>query len=360
MAVSKIAYDPVGYVSYKDYMFMASKIGNKLQNMIRYERFEQAAMADNADMAARIIAEAGWPNMVGMSIEEIDRTLVERRNMIYDEIESVCPEYEVIAILRLKFDYHNIKALVKSGGAHTNADTMLSSTGRYSRHEIREAYLSGDYSALTNTMAETIREAKDLMAKTQNPHAVDTYVDRMYFKEMFELAEKIEPDIEPVTPMMAAVADMPFPEFLVRTYIDCANLHICVRCARMNRSAEYLRGELFEGGTLGIKSLVDATFTGEGLATLYRHTPYKEAAELGQEVMKTSLGTPADKFERSLRESRMRYLANMRQQFFGARTVVWYLTVIDENITNTRVVLTGLKSGIKGEKLKERLRKTYV
>ena len=48
MFVNKIAYDPVGYVSYRDYMFMASKLNYRLQTMIRYDRLEQAAMTEDA------------------------------------------------------------------------------------------------------------------------------------------------------------------------------------------------------------------------------------------------------------------------------------------------------------------------
>ena len=66
MFVNKIAYDPVGYVSFRDYMFMASKLNYRLQTMIRYERLEQAAMTEDAETAARLVAEAGWPNMAGM------------------------------------------------------------------------------------------------------------------------------------------------------------------------------------------------------------------------------------------------------------------------------------------------------
>ena len=42
MVVNKIAYDPVKYVSDQDYMFLASMISHRLQNMIRDERFDQA------------------------------------------------------------------------------------------------------------------------------------------------------------------------------------------------------------------------------------------------------------------------------------------------------------------------------
>ena len=357
MVVNKIAYDPVKYVSFRDYMFLASKLNNKLQNMIRYERLEQAIQSADPDMAARLIAEAGWPNMAGMSLDEIDKVLIDRRNNIFKEIEQVCPEDQVVQMMRLKYDYHNIKAIIKSDGAHENADTMLSSTGRYTRTNLREDYLNNDYRDLTPIMAETIREARDLMARTQNPRAVDLYIDRMYFKEMFELAYELEPKVEPETPMMAPEPGEHYAVALVREHIDRSNLLTSVRVVRMKKSQEFLRSVLIENGNYSIEQFVNAAFSGDALAAMFKDTFLYQAAVLGQEAIK---GGPITMFEKECAEARLRYLANIRMMYFDARAVFWYLNVIEANILNVRMVLAGLAAGVSPEKLKERLRQTYV
>ena len=357
MVVNKIAYDPVGYVSFRDYMFLASKINNKLHNMIRFERFEQAAMTGDFDLAARLIAEAGWPNMTGMSVDEVDKVLIERRNSIYKEIEQVCPEDQVVQMMRLKYDYHNIKAIVKSDGAHENADTMLSSTGRYTRTELREDYLNNDYRDLTPAMAETMREARDMMAKLQNPRAVDLYIDQMYFKEMFELAEQLEPKVEPITPMMAEEPGEPYAITFLRHYIDSVNLRTCVRVFRMGKSQDFCKAMLIENGHYSPAQVAAAAYSGDALGSLFKDMPFYQAAVLGQDALK---GGPITAFEKECAEAWMRYLANIRMMYFDARAVFWYLSIIELNILNVRMVLSGLKGGVAPEKIKERLRQTYV
>ena len=357
MVVNKIAYDPVGYVSYKDYMFLASKINMRLQNMIRYERFEQAIQTEDADMAARLIAEAGWPNMSGMTLDEIDKVLIERRNSIFKDIEQVCPETQVVEMMRLKYDYHNIKAIVKSDGAHENAESMLSSTGRITRTHLREDYLNNDYRDLPPIMAEALREARDLMAKTQNPTAVDLLVDRYYFKEMFALVDELEPNVEPETPMMAPEPGDAYGIKYVKRQIDETNLRTCVRVYRMGKTQEYLKGVLIEGGNYPVDQLASATFSGDGLANLFKQTPYYQAAVLGQEAMK---GGAITSFEKECAEAEIRYMANIRMMYFDARAVLWYLMIIEANILNVRMVLAGLQAGVAPEILKERLRQTYV
>ena len=69
---------------------------------------------------------------------------------------------------------------------------------------------------------------------------------------------------------------------------------------------------------------------------------------------------PITRFEKECAESWMRYLANIRMMYFDARAVFWYLSVIELNILNVRMVLSGLQGGVAPEIIKERLRQTYV
>ena len=55
--VGRDSYMPEGRPTYKDYMFLASKIKMRAQNMITFERLEQVLNSGNADTAARLLAE---------------------------------------------------------------------------------------------------------------------------------------------------------------------------------------------------------------------------------------------------------------------------------------------------------------
>ena len=78
----------------------------------------------------------------------------------------------------------------------------------------------------------------------------------------------------------------------------------------------------------------------------------------GNRQLKTVRGRR--RFEKECAEAWMKYLANIRMMYFDARAVIWYLSVIELNILNVRMVLSGLKGGVAPEKIKERLRQTYV
>ena len=71
-------------------------------------------------------------------------------------------------------------------------------------------------------------------------------------------------------------------------------------------------------------------------------------------------GGPMTRFEKECEEGILRYLANLRMMYFGPELPVWYLTVEETNIVDVRMILTGLQAGIDPQRLRERLRETYV
>ena len=121
----------------------------------------------------------------------------------------------------------------------------------------------------------------------------------------------------------------------------------------------FSRGDeaLIPNGGISADYLAQSAFSGDGVAPLFTATPLQEAALLGVEAMK---GGTMTRFEKECDDAILRYLANLRLMYFGPELVVWYLTVEETIITDVRMILSGLRAGISPERLRERLRDTYV
>ena len=357
MAESKIAYSPEGRPTYKDYMFLASMIKMRAQSMITFERLEQMLNSGSVETAERLLAESGWPNLLGMNSAEIDAVLTERRRTLYRDIARVIPEDAVVEVMRMKYDYHNAKAIVKSEAMGLKAEDILSGAGRVEPGKLKNAYDDSDYRFVPGTLGKAMEEAKAVLARTKNPQMADFILDKAYFAEMNELCETVEPNTEHVSPLYAPPAEEPFMIRYRGLLVDCANLRTCVRCLRMGKNEEFLRTALIPNGTISADYMARSAFSGEGLVPLFTATPLQEAAVLGMAAVK---GGGMTKFEKECEDGIMRYLANLRLMCFGPELPVWYLQVEETNIINVRMILTGLQAGIAPDKLKERLRETYV
>ena len=143
----------------------------------------------------------------------------------------------------------------------------------------------------------------------------------------------------------------------VTTLIDSANLRAAVRCVRMGKDAEFLRGALVAGGNVPVQRLVQAVFSGEGIAAAFASTPFSDAAALGAAAIE---GGTMTEFERECDNAVNRYMTGAHLKSFGPEQVVGYLTAEEGNTMAVRMVLTGLLAGIDPERLKERLRESYV
>lgn len=373
MAENKMIYMPGGRFSYKlegregfmpdgrptytDYMFLASKIKVRAQKMISFEQLEQVLSSGDADTAARRLAEFGWPNMIGMNSQQVNEVLAERWDGLIKEFSMLVPEDQVLELFQIPYDCHNAKTIIKSEGAGVDGSSLMLNAGRVSPDKLKQAYEENDFRFIPPALAKGMTEAKAVLAKTQNPQLADFVLDRACFGEMREMVMEVEPTVEFSSMLLDDEAGVPFMEYYCSLLIDRANLRSCVRCVRMGRNIEYLRSVLLDGGNVSADYLAKATFSGEGLGQMFVASPLQEAATLGMAAMN---GGSMTRFEKECDDGLMRYLANTRLMYFGVQLVAWYFAVEDRNIMNVRMILTGLRSGIAPDRVRERLRETYV
>ncbi|MFR3291046.1 MAG: V-type ATPase subunit [Lachnospiraceae bacterium] len=64
--------------------------------------------------AAKLLAECGYEDLSDADAAGVDAALTRRRAAVFEELAGMAPQPEVVDIFRLKYDYHNLKTLVKA------------------------------------------------------------------------------------------------------------------------------------------------------------------------------------------------------------------------------------------------------
>lgn len=326
----------------KDYLFLSAMLKAREADMLNRDRLERMVAAGTFDDAAKLLAESGWPDMIGMDAPAVNETLARRRDAIFTEIARFAPQKEVVDLFRVKYDYHNAKSIVKGEGAGVSTAHLLSGSGRVPAVKLEEAFQEDDFRAVPDELGRAMREAKSVLARTGNPQLADFVLDKAYFAELSRLAGQVQ---------------NPFLSEYVRTLVDCANLRACVRCIRMGKNLEFLRDALIPGGGISAERMAQSVFAGEGLPALFAATPFRDAAALGAEAMK---GGTMTAFERECDDAVNRFLSAARRKGFGPEPVAGYLSAVENNTTAVRMVLTGLLARLPADRIKERLRDTYA
>ncbi len=355
MADNKITFTS-GPRSEGDYLGLAPIFRMRAKDLPTMEQLEQMLQAEDADAAAKLLQKLGWPDLTGMSAPEIDQALSQRRESIFRHIAGVIPDDAVVEVFRLKYDYHNAKALVKGEGAGVGTEDLVSSCGRVSVERLRSAFEGDDYRAVPLTLGHAMAEAKTVLARTENPQLCDFVLDKAYFAEMLALARTVG-DRDHLTPRMSAQTLDPFLVRYHHLLADCANLRIAVRCLRMGRDPEFMKTALIPDAGISHELIARDAYSSEGFAPLFASSPFRAAAALGMEAVK---GGSMTKFEKECDDALLRYLAGQRILFVGPELAAWYLSAEETAIVDVRMILTGLRSGLDPQRLKERLRDTYV
>lgn len=323
------------------YLYLSANLRAREVKMLTNERAGRMLDAASFDEAAKLLCDCGYEDMSGFSAKEIDAALSKRRSEVFREVETSAPEKELVDLFRMKYDYHNAKALIKAEALGLDADYLMSDCARFSPELLAECVREERSVKLPSGLVHAITEAKSTLARTANPQLADFVLDRAYFAEFKKTAVELQ------SAFVTGYAEL---------LIDTANLKSAVRTLRMGKSAEFLRSALIPEGGISTERLLSCA-SGDSLAALYVHTPLEQAASLGAQAVS---GGRLTEFELAIDNAINKYLTRAKLVAFGEEPVTAFLASAEGEITAVRMILTGRLAGIAPEVIKERLRDLYA
>ena len=318
-----------------DYLFLASRVRALERKLLTAPRIEQLLTAGDMAACSQLLSELGYEPIHDEA--SLQACLKQQREAVFSDIARFMPEPELLDVFRLKYDYHNIKTLLKdrSGGR------LLMDAGCISAADMERQYAeSGNWQFLPKEMADAAKEAADVLAETGNAQRSDFILDRAYFAQLRRLAQE---------------SRCAYLQEYIRAMIDAANLRSLVRTERLHADPGFLRQVLFDGGSVSADTIV--AHAGNGPAALYRATPFRAAAEAGEEAVK---GGSLTAFERACDNAVLLAAGKARSIPFGVEVVLGYLAAKEAEWTAVRIIMSGRMAGMTADAIRERLRDQYV
>ena len=321
------------------YLCLSAMLRARETRMLTADRAARMLEASGFEESVKLLADCGYEDLSGLNAAGIDAALSERRAAIFAELENLVPDKALVELFRLKYDYHNAKAVLKGEAMGVDPLRLMSSSGRVAPEKLKAAFDEERVSDLPPVLGAAMVEAGSTLARTANPQLADFELDRACFDEMKTIAAEL---------------DNPFLAGYVKLLIDAANLKSAVRTARMRKSADFLSSVLIKGG-----ADVDriAAADGDGLAAIFAHTPLEKAAAAGAEAI---AGGSMTVFELLCDNAVNDYLRSAKLVSYGPEVVAAYVAAVETEITAVRMILTGSLAGVDAETIKERLRDLYA
>lgn len=323
-------------ISENDYLHISARVRVLENRLLTRARMERMLDAGSAAEAARVLTECGYRELGTVTAAGIEELLAEARQERFHALEKLAPDPRVVELFRMKYDYHNVKVLLKAGYMGVPAKELLAPAGRYA-----PASLAGALSETSPALRQAAETAGELLSATGDGQRADFILDAAYYAELLETARAMG---------SAYLAGY------VRVLIDAANLRTAVRVKRMNGERELLERALVEGGNVPAASIA-AAGEPEALAALFRDTPLAAAAQAGAEA---AAGGGLTRFERLCDNAVTAVVRQARQVPFGEQPVAAYLYAREAEETAIRIILNGKLAGLSRATMEERLRDAYV
>ena len=324
-------------------VFATAMTRSNEKKLLTSEQFRSMIDSGSIDDICRIIQDAGYgSDSEPFKPATYQKILSDRELNLFDDTLKMGKEFEVLDVLNLVNDYHNIKVLLKAEALGIDRSDILLNTGNIPAEKMTE-YVRDRSKMLSEDMLKAVLEASETHARTKDPQLIDFICDKYCFIEMNKIAEKCGNE---------------FVKGYVKIKIDASNLKTYARVKAMGQPWTYFNEVFIEGGE--IDTLLYQRAYNEDVAQFGSHfkgTLLYDAATIGREDLdKTGSFTM---FEKLCDDAVVEYAKGGKEISFGIEVVFAYYVAKQIEMTNIRVLMAGKLANMNPETIQERMRKTY-
>ena len=108
-----------------NYLAITAMLAARETKMLSAERMERMIDAPTNEEAAKILEECGYGDLSGLSAKDAGAALEAHIAALFDEVEGMVPEAQLVQLFRLKYDYHNAKVLIKAKAVGAEPERLL-------------------------------------------------------------------------------------------------------------------------------------------------------------------------------------------------------------------------------------------
>ena len=357
--VSSIEYQKM----YGQQIFTSTKENTKYAYAVGRLRALETRLLDSMAIARLLEAESASELLKTLSEGEYEGSLSNIREpgdfetalsiemeRIYTLGSELSLDPELTEIFRAKWDFHNLKVLLKSSyleESNSGRDDILVASGLIPIEYLKALVVPTDEQVSGEIPAYIIRAFEDARTEyeeSQSPQMIDIVIDNHLQDFLYRQA-----------------ADYPNP-FLCGYFeavADLANIRSFIRIKMLDESMKLLDAVLLPHGSLDRgRFMKQFDETVENLAASLSNTPYADLVAEG--VRRWSEEHSLAAYERLSDNYLINYIKPAKYIVFGLEPLIGYLLAKEHEMKLIRIVMIGKLNELPAEAIQERLRETYV
>lgn len=278
------------------------------------------------------------------SYHDFEEVLLAEEKRTFEMAYELTPVKAVVDIYTLKYDYQNLKILVKEWYTKEDLSVLIVPFGAFSLDVLKEAVQTRTHKEIPQVMIDCLEEVFAYIEDYEEVQGIDIIFDNYYWRHFLEISEEN--------------GDALFLEISQRL-IDTFNLSTILRSYFMGRKQGFMSAVVAEGGLLSTDELLDAIH--QSLATFLEYlanTPYYRLVDTS--VSELEERRTLNQFDLIKDNFLMNYFKEKKMIVFGPTALLGYLYAKETEIKNLRMIFIGKINKIPVEKLSSRVRDSYV
>ncbi|MCQ2530572.1 MAG: V-type ATPase subunit [Lachnospiraceae bacterium] len=301
---------------------------NDLQKLMQSESYEECL---------RLLRDRGWGSGDDLTAENLLRT--ERENL-WKAMRGMCNEQEMhtFDIFRLPKDYHNFKAAIKEAYVQKEVPNIYLEGGTLPVEKIKAAAASGEFSGFSSQISGAASQAREVLFHTGDSQMCDVILDRAALFAMKQAAKESGNELLKEYAELKCVA---------------ANINIAIRACKAKKNMDFLQKAFAECDSISVSALMAAAT--EGIDAIYAYLEKSSYAD-ALEAIKES---PAA-FDRWCDNRIITMIRPQKYNPFTISPLAAYVVAKENEIKSVKIILSGKINQLPEEKVKERLRESYV
>jgi len=300
----------------------------------------------SAEEVLKILQETEYASLMGIvkRPEDYNLLLKEELNRVYSLMYSVSPDPAIVDIMSLKYDYHNIKVMLKGRALDKDLSHMLIPVGTVDIEKLKAYMVTEDYRELKPSMRDAILKAYEVYQELKDPQKIDIIVDQYMYTDMLARAKETKNQF--------------IIDYVVRS-IDFSNIKSVIRLKKQEKDVKFLKQVILPGGAIAMDILIRAFEEPiENMAAKFASSKYGEIVKQGlEEYIKTGKLSLLEKFSENYI---MKNLKLAKYIAFGPEPIFAYIAAKETEIKVIRIIMVGKLNNVDTAVIRERVREVYA
>ncbi len=339
----------------RGFSFIGGKLKKQEGFLLTPQKLERLVETEDKDEFIRAFFEIRWlrKNYEIHSIDELEQRVYEDLGENFLEFVHIIPDIAVLDIIRLKYDFHNLKLLFKKRIKNQEPEGLYFNLGSIPLERLEIAFDTKNYAGLPGDIVKVITRIESKI-KDDDIKKLEMYLDKERFRLTFEMINKIEND---------------YLFKLFTLMVDLTNILIFTRCKTTGLDREVfwdayipygtIKREIFDNIYDAPLSVGSTTLGGKFYLPPIPPRTRREDVVLDGFSYLENEGSFA-MLERLSDNLIINFARNFRWATVGVEPFVNYFLAREMDIKNIMIVGRGKESKLSVATIKERLRDTYV